>query len=134
MTCGKLSLNEGTFVVDDSKGKIKSIIVKGEYRTGDGEGNTVTKFVADKDGVAPVQCVDLNLDAYMGEYLVVDVSAYDFAKNGDLVLFAYSGARKDTFNGGPEKPEPQVEIIGVKDATLVYDDAAKKIKLTNFSR
>ncbi len=32
---------------------------------------------------------------------------------------------------GPEKPEPQVKIIGAQ-ADLVYDDDAKKIKLTNF--
>ena len=78
-----------------------------------------------------MQCVDLNLDAYAGEFLVVDVSAYDYAKNGDLVLFSYSGARKDKFDGGPEKPQAQVKIIGAK-ADVVYDDDAKKVKLTNF--
>jgi hypothetical protein len=67
----------------------------------------------------------------MGEHLVVDVSAYDYATNGDLVLFSYRGTRKSGFDGGYEKPEPQVTIIGAK-AELVYDDAGKKIKLTNF--
>jgi hypothetical protein len=81
--------------------------------------------------VTPIQCQDLNLDAYMGERLVVDVSAYDYATNGDLVLFAYRGTRKSEFDGGPEKPEAQVKIIGT-NADLVYDDAGKKIKLTNF--
>ncbi|MCH7558536.1 MAG: glycoside hydrolase family 28 protein [Planctomycetes bacterium] len=131
LNCGKLSLNEGMFVVDDSQGKIKSVTVRGEYRTGDGEGNTTTKFVAHKGGVTPVQCQDLNLDAYIGEKLIVDVSAYDYAKNGDLVLFSYTGTRKGEFDGGPEKPTPQVSIIGAK-ADLVYDDVGKKIKLTNF--
>jgi hypothetical protein len=126
-----LSLNEGAFIVDDSRAKIKSITVKGEYRTGDGEGNTTTKFVAHKGGVTPVHCNDLNLNAYMGEHLVVDVSAYDYAEHGDLVLFSYTGTRKGEFDGGPEKPEPQVKIIGAK-ADLVYDDEAKKVKQTNF--
>ena len=131
LSCGKLSLNEGMFVVDDSQGKIESINVRGEYRTGDGEGNTTTKFVAHKNGVTPIQCHDLNLDAYMGEKLIVDVSAYDYATNGDLVLFSYRGTRKSEFDGGPEKLEPQVTIIGAQ-AELVYDDAGKKIKLANF--
>ncbi len=131
LSCGKLSLNEGMFLVDDSHGKIESINVRGEYRTGDGEGDTTTKFVAHKGGVTPIQCQDLNLDSYMGEKLIVDVSAYDYAKNGDLVLFSYRGTRKSEFDGGYEKPEHQVTIIGAK-AELVYDDAAKKIKLTNF--
>jgi len=129
--CGKLSLNEGAFIVDDSNGKIESITVRGEYRTGDGEGNTTTKFIAHKGGVTPIQCQDLNLDAYEGEKLVVDVSAYDYAANGDLVLFSYRGARKSGFDGGPERPEAQVTIIGAR-ANLVYDDAGKTIKLTNF--
>ena len=131
MNCGKLSLNEGMFVVDDSQGKIESINVRGEYRTGDGEGNTTTKFIAHKGGVTPIQCQDLNLDAYMGEHLIVDVSAYDYATNGDLVLFSYRGTRKSKFEGGYEKPESQVTIIGA-NAELVYDDPGKKIKLTNF--
>jgi hypothetical protein len=131
LSCGTLSLNEGMFIVDDSKAKIKSIIVRGEYRTGDGDGDTTTKFIAHKGGVASVQCDDLNLDAYAGEFLIVDVSAYDYAKNGDLVLFSYTGVRKGEFDGGPEKPAAQVTIIGAK-ADLVYDDAGKKIKLTNF--
>ncbi|MCK4293515.1 MAG: hypothetical protein KAY65_09990, partial [Planctomycetes bacterium] len=126
-----LSLNEGTFIVDDSRDRIKSITVGGEYRTGEGEGDTTTKFVAHKGGVTPVQCKDLLLDAYIGEKLIVDVSAYDYAKHGDLVLFSYTGTRKGEFDGGPEKPTPQVTIIGAK-ADLVYDDAGKKIKLTNF--
>ena len=128
---GKLSLNEGAFVVDDTSAAIMSIIAGGEYRTGEGEGDTTTKFVAHKGGVTPVQCNDLNLDAYTGEKLIVDVSAYDYAKHGDLVLFSYTGTRKGKFDGGPENPKPQVTIIGAK-ADLVYDDAGKKIKLTNF--
>ena len=78
-----------------------------------------------------MQCVDLNLNAYTGEFLVVDVSVYDYAKNGDLVLFSYTGTRRDKFDGGPEKPEAQVKIIGA-NADVVYDDGGKKIKLTNF--
>jgi hypothetical protein len=128
---GKLSLNEGAFIVDDSRGKIKSIIAGDEYRADDGEGDTTTKFIAHKGGVTPVQCRDLLLASYMGEKLIVDVSAYDYAKNGDLVLFSYTGTRKGEFDGGPEKPVAQVTIIGAK-ADLVYDDAGKKIKLTNF--
>ncbi|UCD00147.1 MAG: glycoside hydrolase family 28 protein [Phycisphaerales bacterium] len=131
LSCGKLSLNEGMFVVDDSKGKIESINVRGEFRTGDGEGNTTTKFVANKDGVTPIQCQDLNLDAYMGERLIVDVSAYDYTTHGDLVLFAYRGTRKSGFDGGFEKPQAQVKIIGAQ-ADIVYDDDAKQVKLTNF--
>ena len=130
---GTLSLNEGAFVVDDSRAKITSLTVNGEYRTGDGEGNTTTKFVAHKEGVTAVQCQDLNLDAYMGERLVVDVSAYDYAKHGDLILFSYTGTRKGQFDGGPEKPAAQVSIIGAQ-ADLVYDDARKQVKLTNFRR
>ncbi|MBL7189874.1 MAG: hypothetical protein ISS70_26390 [Phycisphaerae bacterium] len=130
-SCGKLSLNEGMFVVDDAQGKIKSINVRGEYRTGDGEGNTTTKFVAHKTGVTPIQCQDLNLDSYMGEHLVVDVSAYDYATNGDLVLFSYRGTRKSGFDGGVERPEAQVQIIGAQ-ADIIYDDDAKQVKLTNF--
>ncbi|MHC4070426.1 MAG: glycoside hydrolase family 28 protein [Planctomycetota bacterium] len=131
LSCGKLSLNEGMFVVDDSEGKIKSINVRSEYRTGDGEGDTMTKFVAHEGGVAPIQCQDLNLDAYMGERLVVDVSAYDYATNGDLVLFSYRGTRKSGFDGGYEKPQAQVKITGAQ-ADLVYDDDVKQIRLTNF--
>ena len=131
LSCGKLSLNEGMFVVDDSNGTIESIYVRGEYRTGDGEGNTTTKFIAHKGGVTPIQCQDLNLDSYMGERLVVDVSAYDYAANGDLVLFSYRGTRKSGFDGGYEKPEAQVKIIGAR-ADIVYDDDAKQIRLTNF--
>jgi len=126
-----LSLNEGTFIVDDSRAKITSITVGDEFRTGDGDGNTITKFVAHKGGVTPVQTRDLLLDAYIGEKLIVDVSAYDYAEHGDLVLFFYTGVRKGEFDGGLEKPTPQVTIIGAK-ADMVYDDAGKKIKLTNF--
>jgi polygalacturonase len=126
-----LSLNEGTFIVDDSLAKIESITVGDAVRTGDGDGDTTTKFVAHKGGVTPVQCKDLLLDAYIGEKLIVDVSAYDYAEHGDLVLFSYTGTRKGEFDGGPGKPTPQVTIIGAK-ADLVYDDAGKKIKLTNF--
>lgn len=128
---GKLSLNEGAFIVNDYRGQIESINVRGEYRTGDGEGYTITKFVAHKGGVTPIQCQDLNLDAYMGEYLIVDVTAYDAEKYGDLVLFSYRGLRKGEFDGGPENPKPQVTIIGAK-ADVVYDDARKQIRLTNF--
>lgn len=78
----------------------------------------------------PVQCQDLNLDSYMGEYLVVDISAYDAATNGDLVLFSYRGVRNGKFDGGPENPISQVTVIGAK-ADLVYDDIGKQIKLTN---
>jgi hypothetical protein len=127
---GKLSLNEGAFIVNDYRGNIESINVRGEYRTGDGEGNTVTKFVAHRDGVTPIQCQDLNLDAYTGEYLIVDISAYDAEKNGDLVLFIYRGNRNGEFDGGPENPNPQVTIVG-GNADVVYDDARKQIKLAN---
>ena len=133
LQCGKLSLNEGAFIVDDRWDSIKKITVKGEYRTGDGDGNTITKFVANGKGVTPVECQDLNLDAYAGENLIVDVMEYEFEKRGDLVLFSYSGTRNGKFDGGPENPKPQVLIMGGK-ADLVYDDAAKKVKLTNFSR
>ena len=128
---GKLSLNEGAFVVDDTSAAITSIIAGGEYRTGEGEGGTTTKFVTHKGGVTPIQTKDLLLDNYMGENLVVDVSKYDYKTNGDLVLFSYTGVRKGEFDGGPEKSAPQVTIIGA-NAELVYDDAGKKIKLTNF--
>jgi len=133
LSCGTLSLNEGAFIVDDYQDRIDSITVTGEYRTGDGEGNTVTKFVANSKGVTPVECVDLNLDAYAGENLIVDIMEYDLEKRGDLVLFSYSGKRNGKFDGGPDNPNPQVLIMGGK-ADLVYDDAAKKIKLTNFRR
>ena len=126
-----LSLNEGAFIIDDSRGNIKSIIVGGEYRADDGDGDTTTKFVAHKDGVTPVQCRDLLLASYTGEKLIVDVTNYDYAANGDLVLFSYTGTRKGKFDGGPENPKPQVLIMGGK-ADLVYDDVGKKIKLTNF--
>jgi hypothetical protein len=66
----------------------------------------------------------------MGEYLIIDVSAYDATTNGDLVLFSYRGIRNGKFDGGPENPRPQVTVIGAK-ADLIYDDIAKQIKLTN---
>ncbi len=132
LKCGKLSLNEGTLIIDNKKGTIKSIYVKGEFRTHDGEGGTTTKFVLGKKGVPPIQCQDLNLDAYGGESLVVDISAYD-VRNGDVVLIAYRGERKSGFDGGFDKPEPAVEIIGGK-AELVYDDGAKQVKLTKIRR
>ena len=131
LQCGKLSLNEGAFIVDDRGDDIEKITVAGEYRTGDGDGNTVTKFVANRKGVTPVKCRDLNLDAYAGENLIVDITEYDSEKRGDLVLFSYSGNRNGKFDGGPENPKPQVLIMGGK-AELVYDDAAKNVKLTNF--
>jgi len=128
---GKLSLNEGSFIVNDHGGDIESVNVRGEYRTGDGDGNTITKFIAHKGGVTPVQCQDLNLNAYAGEYLIVDVTAYDFETNKDLVLFAYRGNRDGIFDGGPEHPQAQVIVIGAQ-ADLVYDDQAKQVRLTNF--
>ncbi len=128
---GKLSLNEGSFIVNDYQGDIESIHVTGEYRTGDGNGHTVTKFIAHKEGVTPIQCQDLNLDAYAGEFLIADVTAYDFETHGDLVLFAYRGTRNGIFDGGPEHPEPQVIVVGAR-ADLVYDDTAKQVKLTDF--
>ncbi len=126
-----LSLNEGTLIVDDRQADITSITVGGAFRTSEGDGGTTTKFVANKDGLTPIQCGNVQLDSYLGESLIVDVSAYDYAKNGDLVLFSYTGTRTGKFDGGPEKPAPQVTIIGAK-ADLVYYDAGKKIKLTNF--
>jgi hypothetical protein len=41
-----------------------------------------------------------------------------------LIFFAYTGTRKGTFDGGPEKPEEQVTIVGGEGA-LVYDDEKK---------
>jgi hypothetical protein len=128
-----LSLNEGAFIVDDTSAQITSITVGDAFRTGEGEGDTTTKFVAHKGGVTPIQTKDLLLDSYIGENLVVDASKYDYQKNGDLVLFFYTGVRKGEFDGGPEKPAPRVKIIGAK-ADLVYDDDAKNVKLTNFRR
>lgn len=81
--------------------------------------------------MTPIKCQDLNLDSYMGEHLIVDVSAYDHATNGDLVLFSYRGTRKSEFDGGFEKPEAQVKIIGAQ-ADIRYDDDEKQIRLTNF--
>ena len=133
LKCGKLSLNEGAFIVDDRWDDIKKITVTGEYRTGDGDGNTITKFVANNKGVTPIECRDLNLNAYAGENLIVDIMEYDFEKRGDMVLFSYSGKRNGKFDGGPENPKPQVLVMGGK-ADLVYDDAAKNVKLTNLSR
>jgi hypothetical protein len=119
------NLGEGSLIIDDSSAAIASISVPNALRIGAG---TTTKFIAHKNGIAPVQCKDVQLD---GEKLIVDVSKYDYAKNGDLVLISYAGTRTGKFDGGPEKPTPQVTVIGAK-ADLVYDDAGKKIKLTNF--
>ena len=126
-----LSLNEGAFIVDDSRAAITSIVVGGDFRTGKGNGNTTTTFVAHKGGVTPIKCANLLLNSYLGESLVVDVSAYDPATNGDLVLFTYSGSREGKFDGGPENPEPRVTIMGAR-ADLVYDDDGKRVTLTNF--
>ncbi len=131
ISAGTLSFDEGTLIIDDSAAAIKSISVAGEFRTGEGDGDTTTKFIAHSGGVTPIKCKDVLLDSYLGESLIVDVTNYDYAANGDLVLFSYTGTRKGEFDGGPEKPTPQVTIIGAK-ADLVYDDAGKKIKLTNF--
>ena len=111
-------LGEGSLIIDDSSAAIDSISVANAFRAGAG---TTTKFIAHKNGISPVQCKDVQLG---GEKLIVDVTKYDYAKNGDLVLISYTGS-------GPEKPGPQVTVIGAK-ADLVYDDAGKKIKLTNF--
>jgi hypothetical protein len=127
---GSLELNEGKFFVDDSAAAITSISIAGEFTVGEG---TTTEFIAHSDGVTPIQCNDVNLDSYIGENLIVNVSNYDYAKNGDLVLISYTGTRTGKFDGGAEKPEPQVTIIG-GNAKLVYDDAAKQIKLTNFGQ
>ena len=115
------NLGEGSLIIDDSSAAIVSISVANALRTGAG---TTTKFIAHKNGIAPVQCKDVQLD---GEKIIVDVTRYDYAANGDLVLISYTGS-------GPEKPGSQeVTIIGGK-AELVYDDAAKQIKLTNFGQ
>jgi hypothetical protein len=106
-----LSFDEGTLVIDDSAAAIKSIFVAGEFRTGEGNGDTTTKFVAHSGGVTAIECKDVLLDSYLGESLIVDVTNYDYAANGDLVLFSYSGTRKGEFDGGPEKPTPQVTIM-----------------------
>ncbi len=127
---GSLELNEGQFLVDDSAAAVTSISIAGEFKAGEG---TTTGFTAHSDGVTPIQCKDVTLDSYIGEKLIVDVSKYDYAKNGDLVLISYTGTRKGKFDGGQEKPGPQVTIIG-GSAEVVYDDAAKQIKLTNFGQ
>ena len=115
------NLGEGSLIIDDSSAAIASISVANALRTGAG---TTTKFIAHKNGIAPVQCKDVQLN---GEKMIVDVTRYDYAANGDLVLFSYTGS-------GPEKPGSQeVTIIG-GNAELVYDDAAKQIKLTNFGQ
>lgn len=131
LNVGTLSLDEGTFIVDDRRGDVKSISVSGEFRTHKGNGNTTTKFVANKKGVTPIQAKNIVLKSYMGENLVVDVSAYDHTNYGDLVLFSYTGTREGEFDGGPESPAARVTILG-GSAELVYDDAEKTIKLTNF--
>ena len=112
------NLGEGSLIIDDSSAAIASISVANAFRAGAG---TTTKFIAHKNGIAPVKCKDVQLN---GKKLIVDVTRYDYKKNGDLVLFSYTGS-------GPEKPGLQVTVIGAK-ADIVYDDAGKKIKLTNF--
>ncbi len=119
------SLGEGSLIIDDSSAAIASISVANAFQTGAG---TTTKFIAHKNGIAPVQSKDVHLN---GEKLIVDVTRYDYAANGDLVLFSYTGTRTGKFDGGAKKPGPQVTVIGAK-ADIVYDDAGKKIKLTNF--
>jgi len=115
------NLGEGTLIIDDASAAIDSISVTNAFRTSDG---TTTKFIAHKNGIVPVRCKDLQLS---GEKIIVDVTRYDYAKNGDLVLISYTG-------NSPEKPGSQeVTVIGA-NAKLVYDDAAKQIKLTGFSR
>jgi len=127
---GDLRVDEGTLVIDDSSAKIASITVGGAFRTGEGDGGTTTRFIAHRAGVTPVRCGDVELESYLGSTLEVDVSRYDHAANGDLVLFSYTGTRKGKFADGSGKP--RVKIIGGA-AELVYDDAGKRIKLT-FSR
>ncbi len=127
----KLSLDEGTLIIDDSRNTIESLRFKGTFRTGDGNGDTTTKFVAHANGLTPIECADIELDSYLGERLIVDVSKYDFRSHGDLVLFRFTGTRKGAFDGGPEDPSARVDIIGAK-AHLVYDDDSKQIRLTNF--
>ena len=131
--CGTLSLDEGEFIVDNSAGKVSSITVDREFRTHKGNGGTVTKFIANADGVVPIRCKDLVLENYLGEKLVVDVTNYDHAKHGDLVLIEWTGARQGVFDGGPENPKPRVAIVGAR-AKLVYDDEAKQIRLTEFAK
>ena len=61
------------------------------------------------------------------------MTKYDFAANGDLVLIAYTGTRGGNSERAPERPESLVSVIGAK-ADLLFDDARKEIKLTNFRR
>ena len=127
MSVGDLILDEGMLIIDDSAAAITSISIAGEFKA---LLDTTTKFIAHSSGVTPIQCKDVQLDTYGGEYLIVDVRKYDYSKNGDLVLFSYTGNREGKFDGGPENPKPQVTIIGA-DADVVYDDTEKKIKLSN---
>jgi hypothetical protein len=120
-----LRFHEGELIIDDSSATITSISVAGPFRTDNGDGYKKTRFVAHSGGVTPIQCTDVMLDSYSGGALVVDVTDYDYATNGDLVLISYTGTRTGKF------PASQVKVIGAK-ADLVYDDAAKKIKLSNF--
>ena len=119
------NLGEGTLIIDDSSAAIASISVAKTFHTGAG---TTTKFIAHKNGIASMQCKDVKLD---GEKLIVDVTRYNYAAKGDLTLVSYTGTRTGKFDGGLKKPGPQVTLIGAK-ADIVYDDAGKKIKLTNF--
>jgi len=124
-----LRIDEGELIIDDSSAAITSISVAGAFQTGEGDGDTTTKFITHSGGVTPIQCKDVQLLSYTGETLIVDVTNYDYAKNGDLVLFSYTGTRTGEFDNG--SGTPQVTIIGAR-ADLVYDDAGKKIKLTSF--
>ena len=112
------NLGEGSLIIDDSSAAITSISVSNAFSTSSG---TTTKLIAHKNGIAPVQCKDLGLGC---ENLIVDVTKYDYAANGDLVLFSYTGTRSGKPSGG-------VTIVGAK-ADIAYDDAGKKVKLTNF--
>ena len=121
--------NDGTLVIDDAYDTITEISCHGAFQTGQ---ETTTKFVAHENGVTPIEVTHILIDPFSGAKLIVDVSRYDYKANGDLVLFSYSGNRQGKFEKqfGKDKGS-QVTIIGAK-ADLVYDDAAKKIKLTNF--
>ena len=128
MQVATLLLDEGSLTIDDSAATIKSISITDVFQAG--SGTTIT-FAAHAGGLTPIQCKDVKLTGYLGQHLIVDVSEYDYAANGDLTLVSYTGTRTGKFDGGLKKPGPQVTIIGAK-ADIVYDDAGKKIKLTNF--
>ena len=119
-------LGEGALIIDDSEAAIKSITVSNAFRAGEG---TTTTLIAHKNGIAPLQCKDLQLAELDGKNLIVDVTKYDYMTGGDLVLFSYTGTRSGKSEGGSEK----VRVVGAQ-AELVYDDANKQVKLTNFRR